>query len=106
MLRITVHDKPPLLTFQLEGRLARPCLQGVEECWQSALARQNQSILCVDLTGVTHIDAAGKACLEAMHRQGAVFIAVDCLTKGIVAEITQSPLHGCDPPERAAENQT
>jgi hypothetical protein len=43
----------------------------------------------VDLTGVTSIDPAGKACLAAMHRQGAEFVAADCLTKAIVAEITQ-----------------
>jgi len=42
----------------------------------------------VDLTGLTFVDDAGKACLAAMHRDGAEFIAPDCLTKGIVAEIT------------------
>ena len=49
-------------------------------------------IVRVDLTGVTFIDAAGQACLAAMHRQGAEFIAPDCLTKAVVAEITQPPL--------------
>jgi hypothetical protein len=36
---------------------------------------------------VTFIDEAGKTCLAAMHRQGAEFVAADCLTKYIVAEI-------------------
>jgi hypothetical protein len=27
MLRITIHDSQPVLTFQLEGRLAGPWLQ-------------------------------------------------------------------------------
>ena len=36
-------------------------------------------------------DAAGRACLAAMHRQGAEFIASDCLMKATVAEITQTP---------------
>jgi ABC-type transporter Mla MlaB component len=88
MLRITVHDNPRALTFQLEGRLTRPWLRELEDCWQSTLARQPKPILRVDLTGVTFIDAAGKACLAAMHRQGAEFITADCLTKAIVAEIT------------------
>jgi anti-anti-sigma regulatory factor len=52
------------------------------------MARKQKRGLRVDLTGVTFIDAAGKACLAAMHRQGAEFIAADCLTKSIVAEIT------------------
>jgi ABC-type transporter Mla MlaB component len=92
MLRITVHDNQRALTFQLEGRLAGPWLRVLEECWQNTLARQGKPMLRVDLTGVTFIDAAGKACLAAMQRQGAKFIADDCLTKDIVAEISQAPL--------------
>jgi anti-anti-sigma regulatory factor len=88
MLRITVHDKPPVLTFQLEGELAGPWVRELEECWQRALARQPEPFLRVDLTGVTFIEEAGKACLAALHRQGAEFVAADCLTKAIVAEIT------------------
>lgn len=87
MLRITVHDKPQVLTFQLEGSLTGPWLRELEACWQRN--HQRQRILRVDLTGVTFIDDAGKACLAAMHRQGAEFVAADCLTKGIVAEIRQ-----------------
>ena len=90
MLRITVHDKPPVLTFQLEGKLAGPWVRELEECWRSTLAGQREPILRVDLTGVTFIDAAGQACLAAMHRQGAEFVTADCLTKAIVDEIAQS----------------
>ena len=89
MLRITVHHNPLSLTFQLEGRLAGPWLRELEECWQSTLAQQRKSILRVDLTGVTFIDEAGKACLAAMYVQGAELVAADCLTKDIVAEIRQ-----------------
>jgi hypothetical protein len=92
MLRITVHDKPGALTFQLEGRLAGPWVRELEACWRSALATQREPILRVDLTGVTTIDAAGKTCLAAMHNQGAELVAADCLMKAVVAEITQTPL--------------
>jgi ABC-type transporter Mla MlaB component len=92
MLRITVHDKPEALTFQLEGKLVGPWVRVLQECWQSALARQRQAILRVDLTGVTSIDAAGQACLAALHRRGVEFIAADCLTKAVVAEVSQMPL--------------
>jgi ABC-type transporter Mla MlaB component len=91
MLRITVHDEPGALTFQLEGRLAGPWVQVLQECWQSALARQPRPILRVDLTEMTSLDAAGRACLAALHRRGAEFIATDCLTKAMVAEITCPP---------------
>lgn len=98
MLRITVHDEPRALTFQLEGRLAGTWVRVLEECLQSNLARQRKTILRVDLMGVTSIDAAGKACLAALHRQGATFVAADCLTKAIVAEITQTPVPDCGRP--------
>ena len=94
MLRITVRDSPEALTFQLEGRLAGPWVPVLEECWQSELLRQRQPILRVDLTGVTSLDAAGRTCLAALHSQGAEFIAADCLTRAMVAEITRSPSGG------------
>lgn len=103
MLRITVHDNPRALTFQLEGSLIGPWLRELEECWQSTLARHCKPILRVDLTGVIFINAAGKACLTAMHRQGAEFIAADCLTKAVVAEITQGPLPGDPSPKGKAK---
>ena len=96
MLRITVHKKSGTLTFQLEGRLAGPWVPVLEECWEGALARQRNSLLRVDLTEVTSIDAAGRACLAAMHRQGAEFVAADCLTKAVVAEIICSAASGAD----------
>ncbi len=91
MLRITVHDQPQALTFQLEGSLSRPWLQELEACWQGTLKHRRQRALRVDLTGVTFIDAAGKACLTAMDRQGAEFVAPDCLTRAVVDEIRQGP---------------
>jgi hypothetical protein len=91
MLRITVHDKPGVLTFRLEGRLAGPWIRELEECWWGALTKQREPILRVDLTEVTSIDAAGQACLAALHRQGAEFLAADCLMKAVVAEITRAP---------------
>jgi len=89
MLRITVHDKPEALTFQLEGRLAGPWVQVLQDCWKSARARKRRRVSRVDLTEVTAIDAAGRDCLAALHRRGAEFIAADCLTRAVVAEIIQ-----------------
>ena len=99
MLRITVHHKSGALTFQLEGRLAGPWVRVLQECWSVTLARQRQPILRVDLTEVTSLDAAGQACLAALHRQGAEFVAADCLMKAVVAEITQTPAPDCGRPK-------
>jgi RND family efflux transporter MFP subunit len=110
MLRITVHDTPRTLTFQLEGRLAGPWVRELEECWQSALASQPKPILRLDLSGLTFINGAGQACLAALHRQGAEFVAPDCLTKAVVAEITQPAIPDSGRPKgkgqrRAKRNQ-
>lgn len=92
MLRITVHNTARLVTFQLEGRLSGPWLEELEQCWKRTLASNGKPALRVDLTGLTFADDAGKKCLAAMHRQGAEFIAADCLTKDIVKEITNTSL--------------
>ena len=107
MLRITVHDNPESLTFQLEGRLAGAWVREVEECRQRTLAgRRRPASVRFDLAGVTFIDATGKAYLADMHRQGAGFVAADCLTKAIVAEIAKTPIPICERPKRAGESQT
>jgi hypothetical protein len=105
MLRITLHHNPAALTFQLEGTEAGQWVQELEACWQGAVAGRREPILRHDLTGVTSIDAAGKACLAAMHRQGAEFIAADCLTKGIVAEIAQAAFPGYGHPKDKGERR-
>jgi hypothetical protein len=91
MLRVTIHESPQVLAFQLEGKLVGPWLRELLECWQSNLIQRRKPILRVDLTGVTFIDDAGKACLSAMSRQGAEFVAADCLMKEIVTEIQGQP---------------
>jgi anti-anti-sigma regulatory factor len=106
MLRITVHDNPESLTFQLEGRLAGPWVRVVEECRQRTLAGRRRPAVLFDLAGVTFIDDAGKAYLAAMHRLGAEFVAADCLTRAVVAEITRTPIADCGRPKHAGESQT
>jgi anti-anti-sigma regulatory factor len=106
MLRITVHKNLESLTFQLEGKLAGLWVRELEECRQSTLASQRKPVLRFDLTGVTFVDAAGKAYLADMHRQGAELVAVDCLTKAIVAEIAKAPIPDCGRPNREGKSQT
>ena len=106
MLRITVHDRPESLVFQLEGRLSGPWLVELEQCRQRTLTGRRRPAVRFDLAGVTFIDAAGKAYLAAMYRQGAELVAADCLTKAVVAEITKAPMPDCGRPKRDGESQT
>lgn len=95
MFRITTHNHRESLTFQLEGKLAGPWVREAEACWQQTLANRSKPVLRFDLTGLTSIDAAGKAFLTAAHAQGAEFVAADCMTRAIVAEITKAPAPDC-----------
>jgi anti-anti-sigma regulatory factor len=99
MLRITVHDAPPVVTLQLEGQLAGPWVRVLEECWQTVLARRPVPDLRVDLAGLTFLSAAGKACLTALRHEGAEFVAADDLTKAVVADINQTPAPDCERPK-------
>lgn len=87
MLRITATDNPRILTFRLEGRLEGPWVGELEQCWRSVLNSASRPAVCVDLTGVTYIDAAGKARLVEMHEHGAKFITSDCVMEAVVTEI-------------------
>jgi hypothetical protein len=88
MLRITVTDNPDLVTFRLEGRLVGPWVRELADCWQRTVAGRPGSAVRLDLTGVTFIDAAGKAFLAARCARGVELIASGCLMRAVVAEIT------------------
>jgi hypothetical protein len=92
MLRITTHDEPESLTFQLEGKLAGPWVQELEECWRIAKTNERTRLLRFDLTGVTQIDGAGKEFVAARSREGAELVAAGCWIKWVVAEATRSPV--------------
>jgi anti-anti-sigma regulatory factor len=96
MLRITTHDVPGCLTFQLEGKLAGPWVQELKDCWQKTLADHRRPVVRVDLRGVTFLDAAGKEVLAALHARGAEFVAAGCAMKAIVAEVTGAPFAADD----------
>jgi hypothetical protein len=71
-------------------------VRALDQCWRGNPAGRSDATSLLDLSEVTSIDAAGHACLAALHRQGAEFVAADCLTRAIVDEITRGDL-----PDRA-----
>lgn len=91
MLKITQQRDATskLVSFMLEGRLAGPWVKELETCWRQIIASP-QGHTVVDLTGVTFVDADGKALLTSMCQQGAELRAAGCLTNCIVEEITKA----------------
>lgn len=103
MLKITKHRDAASksVSFMLEGRLAGPWVEELGTCW-SQIAANSQSRTVVDLTGVTFVDADGKALLTRMWQQGAGLRAAGCLTRCIVEEITGSGRVESSPPDHKA----
>jgi hypothetical protein len=69
------------------------------------LVSKDKRSLRVDLSGLTFVDDAGKACLAAMYHEGADLVANDCLTQSIVDEIRSASIRRIIPFERADGQQ-
>jgi anti-anti-sigma regulatory factor len=89
MLRITTHHQPEQMTFQLEGRLAGPWVQALQECYRATLAAHHPAAVEFDLTAVTFVDAAGKEFLAAVHADGGRFLTTCCLMRALVAGLAR-----------------
>src|SRR5215467_14896354 len=84
MLRITTEKKRSKTILNVEGRLAGAWVGALEQCWRE---RPSDEKCCVNLCGVSFIDAAGKVLLKEIHRQGGKLLAAGCLNQAIVDEI-------------------
>jgi len=87
MLRITTEKKRGKTFLTVEGRLAGPWVAALEQCWRELHAASPREKFHVNLCAVSFIDAAGKALLMEIHRQGGQLVAEGCLNQAIVHEI-------------------
>lgn len=88
MLRITLHEGPEALTFQVEGRLVGDWAKELEQSWISAAPGRGNRAPIVDLTGILFIDEEGKRVLANLFREGAFFRTAGPMTESIISEIT------------------
>src|SRR5205823_2213998 len=86
-LRITTEKKRGKTFLTVEGRLAGPWVAALEQCWRELHAASPREKFHVNLCAVSFIDAAGKALLMEIHRQGGQLVAEGCLNQAIVHEI-------------------
>jgi hypothetical protein len=91
MLRITLHDSPEVLTFQVEGRLVGAWAKELEQSWQTAGPARGSTATIIDLTRIQFIDQEGRRVLTKLFREGASFRTAGPLTESIVSEITLKP---------------
>ena len=84
MLRITVQPEPDRIRLMLEGDLAGAWVAELEHSWRATAAIRDGRPLHLDLTGVGHIDRAGRYLLGLLHCNGARLIATGTLTTALV----------------------
>jgi ABC-type transporter Mla MlaB component len=87
MFRITTDTDSQALTLRLEGRLEGPWVTVLAQCFSSALPKLRGRRLRVDLNGVTHVDAGGKAQLAEIYAHDAELVGEDLESKALVSEI-------------------
>jgi outer membrane protein TolC/ABC-type transporter Mla MlaB component len=97
MFRVTTQKKKSKLLLTVEGRLAGDSVSTLEQCWRELRAESPTEKFNVDLCGVSFIDAAGKALLKEIHRQGGHLVAQGCLNQATVSEITEEAEKGNQP---------
>ena len=89
MLRITTQKRRGKTVLNIEGRLAGPLINTLEQCWRELRAASPDEKLHLNLCGVSFIDAGGRVLLKEIHRQGGELVAEGCLNQAIVEEIVK-----------------
>jgi anti-anti-sigma regulatory factor len=84
MLMITVDTENAFVTLRLDGRLAGLEARELERTWNAV--KEPRQPLVLDLTGVTSVDATGKAFLAQAHHSGDWLIG-GVATRAVVGEI-------------------
>ncbi len=76
------------VTLKLEGKLAGPWVDELEQCWKRTTIAHPDSPLQVDLVSVSFVSADGKQLLQKMHGAGTELCGSGAFAKAIVEEIT------------------
>jgi ABC-type transporter Mla MlaB component len=90
MFRITTQTANDELVLKLEGCLAGPWVDELDICWRDAVRTGAGRLMRVDLTGICHVDAAGRELMTKMYLEGAQFVAAGCVMPEVVREISET----------------
>ena len=103
MLKITTRTEGEELRLKLEGDLAGTWVADLEECWHAARDSSPGKPACLDLTGVTRVDEAGRYLLALIHGTGARMVATGVEMTDLLDSISRDwPAKGLEAPGRAA----
>jgi ABC-type transporter Mla MlaB component len=88
MFKVTARQADNAETWELEGKLSGEWVMELERCWRQRKAPRSVP-LEIRLKAISYIDAAGKQLLTQMHKAGVGIVGCGCMTKAVVAEISQ-----------------
>ncbi len=89
MLKITTHSDTRTGTLTVEGRLTGPWVAELDRVWKEFKGSSTGRVV-VDLTGVTFVEADGKALLGKMWQDGAELVVTGCCMRSLVEDIESS----------------
>jgi len=94
VIRITAQQESSATRLFLEGKLAGPCVDELDKCWQTC--PNGEVALVVDLTNVSFVDDHGKELLARMHNKGIKLFSKSVMTKCLIEEIENTPVGSGD----------
>ena len=87
MLRISFDNAAESVTVKLEGKVAGPWVDELEQTWYEFTRNKPAQSVVVDLSGVDFIDREGRKLVGWMFRQGAELQNGRLITQYIVDQI-------------------
>lgn len=103
MLKITIRTEGEEFRLKLEGDLAGTWVADLEECWRATRGSSDGKPACLDLTGVTRVDDAGRYLLALICGTGARTVATGVEMTDLLDSIGRDwPARALAAPERAA----
>ena len=98
MLRISIQNNPDTAILKLEGKVVGPWAKELNRVWSDFKPSLGTKKLCLDLCGVTFVDAIGSRTLQRILRPGAEILADTPLTRHFASE-TMRRMSRNDPKE-------
>jgi|SRR6185437_11358035 len=69
MLRISLEDLPEIVTVKLEGRIVDESVKELARAWQTISESLAKRRLCLDIRGVTFVNADGRKLLAQIYEE-------------------------------------
>ena len=91
MLRITINESDAAIAMTLEGRIAGPWVDELNQAWSQISPKLGKRAVSVDLCNVTYADGPGRKVLSNIYEQShAKLVANNLWAQYIADQITKS----------------